>query len=112
MAEYWVSHIEKDGEHITKVIAFLNTIEGLKHPNIFSKKEVIDSIQDNNDTWYTCMLKNKDSGKRIWEKGSKIHIINKDGKKFIRTNPDDIGKDNLDNLPPVKQIKKDSFLEE
>ena len=111
MAEYWVSHIQKDGEHIKKVNAFLNTIEGLKHPNIFNKKEVIDSIQEKNDTWFTCMLKNKDSGKRIWEKGSRIHIIDKEGEKFIRTNPDNIGRDNLGNLPPVEQINKDSFLE-
>ena len=110
LAEYWVSHIEQEEKHITKVNAFLNTIEGLKNPNIFSKNEVIKSIDENDDKWYTCMLKEKDSGKRIWEKGSEIHIVDKDGKKFIRTNPDEIGEDNLGTLPPIDQISDKSFL--
>jgi hypothetical protein len=110
MAEYWISHIKKDKERISKVNAFLNTIEGLKNPNIFSKHEVIESIDDRNDEWYTCMLTDKNSGKRFWKKGSRIHIIEKDGKKYLRTNPDNIGEDNLGKLPSLEQINKNSFL--
>ena len=81
MAEYWISHIKRKHGEITQVNAFLNTVEGLKNPNIFDKKEVINSIDNTNDEWYTCMLQKQKSGKRLWEKGSKVEVIKQNNQK-------------------------------
>ncbi len=109
MVEYWVSHTKKQEGEITKVNAFLNTIEGLKHPNLFNKEEIIKSIEENNDTWYTCVLHEKNSHNRIWQKGSQIHVIKKDGKKFIRSNPDLDKTDNLEKLPSLNDVTTNTF---
>jgi len=109
MVEYWVSHIKKKEGEITQVNAFLNTIEGLKNPNLFNKNEIIKSIEEKNDIWYTCVLKKRNGRKRIWEKGAEIHIIEKDGKKFIRSNPDWKGSDNLEELPSIDDMTEKTF---
>ncbi len=109
MVEYWVSHIKKRDNEIIQVNAFVNTIEGLKNPNLFYKDDVIKSIEEHDDSWFTCVLKQKKGRKRIWEKGSEIHIIQKNGKKFIRSNPDSKGSDNLEQLPSIDDISEITF---
>jgi len=98
MAEYWISHVEKGDKHVKKVKAFLNTIEGIKNPNIYNKDEIVKSIEENNDNWYTCILKDNTSGKRVWEKGAKIHTVDIDGIKYIRTDGNNKNSDNLGEL--------------
>ena len=102
LKEYWVSHIKKDDKHIKQVKAFLNTVEGIKNPVLFNRDEIVKSIDKENDQWYTCVLKNKKEGKRIWQKGSKIHTINVDGNKYIRTDRNKKDSDNLGELPSLE----------
>lgn len=109
MAEYWISHIKREQGEIKKVNAFLNTVEGLKNPNIFDKKEVINSIDNNTDSWYTCTLKQKKSGRRVWQKGSQLHTFKRNQKLFIRSNPDITSSDNLDKLPSISEIDDTTF---
>ncbi len=109
VAEYWISHIKREQGEIKKVNAFLNTVEGLKNPNIFDKKEVINSIDKNDDVWYTCTLQQKKSGRRVWQKGSLIHTFNRNKKEFIRSNPDTTRLDNLGRLPSIDEIDKTTF---
>ncbi|MBS3778539.1 MAG: DUF3892 domain-containing protein [Candidatus Thermoplasmatota archaeon] len=109
VAEYWISHIKRKQGEITQVNAFLNTVEGLKNPNIFDKKEIINSIDNNEDKWYTCVLQKQNSGKRLWEKGSKLHVIKRNNQEYIRTNPDLTKKDNLDRLPSIDKTTEHTF---
>jgi hypothetical protein len=97
--EYWVSHVKMKDNHIQEVKAFLNTVEGLKHPNIFSREEIVKSIDEKNNQWYTCILKEISGEKRVWEKGSPIHTIELDDKKYIRTDGNTKKSDNLGELP-------------
>ncbi len=99
--EYWVSHVKQKDDHIQQVQAFVNTVEGLKNPNLFTREEIVKSIDTQDDKWFTCMLKEKVSGRRVWEKGAKIHTVEIDGKKYIRTDGNKKESDNLGELPPV-----------
>lgn len=109
VAEYWISHIKREQGEIKKVNAFLNTVEGLKNPNIFDKKEVINSIDKNDDDWYTCVLQQEKGGKRLWKRGSPVHIKKDDDQVYIRTNPDKTEIDNLDKLPSIEEITETTF---
>jgi hypothetical protein len=101
--EYWVSHVKMKDNHIKQVKAFLNTVEGLKNPNLFNREEIVKSIDEKDNEWYTCVLKDKITGKRVWEKGAAIHTIEVNGKKYIRTDGNSKESDNLGELPSVVQ---------
>lgn len=102
--EYWVSHIKREYNHISEAKAFLSTIEGLKNPIKYSREEIIKSIDEKNDKWYTCLLKDKDTGVRYWERVSEINIVEIDDKKYIRTDENKKKSDNLGELPPINEI--------
>lgn len=108
MAEYWISHVEKGDKNVNKVKAFLNTVEGIKNPAIYKKEDIIKSIEDNNDNWYTCILKDKTGGKRIWEKGAKIHTVDMGGTKYIRTDSNKKDSDNLGQLLSLDENTEDT----
>ena len=97
--EYWVSHVKIEDNHIQQVKAFLNTIEGLKNPNLYNREEIIKLIDEKDDEWYTCVLKDKITGKRVWTKGAQIHTLEIDGKKYIRSDENKTESDNLGELP-------------
>ncbi len=103
LKEYWVSHIRKNDKHIKQVKAFLNTVEGIKNPVLFNRDEIVKSIEEENDEWYTCVLKNKKKGKRIWQKGPKIHTIEIKADKYIRTDRNKKDSDNLGELPSLEK---------
>ena len=97
--EYWVSHVKIEDNHIQQVKAFLNTIEGLKNQNLYNREEIIKLIDEKDDEWYTCVLKDKITGKQVWKKGAQIHTLEIDGKKYIRSDKNKTESDNLGELP-------------
>jgi hypothetical protein len=99
--EYWVSHVKMKENHIDQVKAFTNTVEGLKNPNLFNRKQIVKSIDEKNNEWYTCILKEKKSGRNVWQKGAPIHTVEIDGTKYIRTDKNKKNSDNLGKLPSV-----------
>ncbi len=101
--EYWISHVKIKDNRIQEVKAFLNTVEGLKNPNIYSRDEIVKSIDTKDNKWYTCVLKDKITGSRVWEKGSKIHTVEINGEKYIRTDKNKKESDNLGELPSIIQ---------
>lgn len=105
MAEYWISHVEKGDEKVKKVKAFLNTVEGIKNPTIYKKDDIVKSIEEDNNNWYTCVLKDKLNGKRVWEKGAKIHTVDINGIKYIRT---DGNKRDADNIGELLSLEEDT----
>jgi len=84
MVEYWITDINLDNNKIEEVRALMNTIEGLSNTNIYSREEIIKSIEKTDDRWYASILKETKGARNIWERGAKIHVVNIDGKKFIR----------------------------
>ncbi len=101
--EYWISHVKIKDDHIQEAKAFLNTVEGLKNPNIYTRNEIVKSINEKDNKWYTCVLKDKVTGSRVWEKGSQIHTIEINGEKYIRTDGNKKESDNLGELPSIVQ---------
>lgn len=119
--EYWISHVDQKDNHIDKVKAFMYTVEGLKNPNHYKRDDIVKSIEEENNDWYTCVFKEELSGRRIWEKGAEIHTVEIDGEKYIRTDKNNKKSDNLGKLPSLvknyneksnhKEIKKNKKLD-
>lgn len=83
---------------INEVRAMMLTDNGLSLPLGYDREDVIQSL-NNNDEWYTCLLKEERDGKKIWTKKAVIHIVEIDGENFIRTDRNKIKSDNLGELP-------------
>lgn len=103
MTEYWVSHIEKEKDNIEKVRAFINTVEGIKYPTIYKREDIIKSMEENQDKWYTCLLKDKKGQRRIWKKNSEINTVDADGEKYLRTDEKKEKQDDLGKLPSIEE---------
>lgn len=58
----------------------------------WSPKDVADAISDIESGIYQYYVK-------VGDQKVLIHVVPKNGKKYLQTNPDDISKNNLDNLP-------------
>lgn len=102
MVEYWITNVKIENNKIQEARALINTIEGLTNPVKYTKNEIVKSIEKTTDDWYTATFEGKEGVKNIWKKGSPLHVVTIDGEKFIRTDRNDIKKDNLDNLPKIK----------
>jgi hypothetical protein len=101
VVEYWITDVISDHNKIKEVRALMNTIEGLSNPVRYTKEEIVKSI-NKDDKWYTAILKETRGAQNIWDRGAKLHIIDIDDQKFIRTDRNKTKKDNLDNLPNMK----------
>jgi hypothetical protein len=97
MGEYWITHVRVKEKRIEHVKAFMQTIEGLSNSSMYDRNAVIQSI-DNNDKWYTCLLKEKQGARNIWTLKAEIHVIEVDGEKFLRTDNNKSKADNLGEL--------------
>jgi hypothetical protein len=72
----------------------MRTIEGLANPLDYSRRTIIQSIE-NGDRWFTCLQ--TDQG--AWQKELEIHVVEVDGEKFIRVDQEKIKADKLGELP-------------
>jgi hypothetical protein len=88
------------GTRIEQVEALMVTVEGLSNPERYSREELVKSINEDNK-WYTCLLKEKRGAQNIWERSAEIHIVEVDDEKFIRTDRNKMKADNLDELPSL-----------
>jgi len=98
MGEYWITHVRMKDKRIEHVKAFMRTIEGLCNPSMYDRNAVVQSI-DNDDKWYTCVLKEKRGARNIWALKAEIHVVEVDGEKFLRTGKNKSKADNLGVLP-------------
>lgn len=95
-----MSHVRIGETKIECVKAFLRTVDGLVNPLMYDRNAVVQSI-DNDDKWYTCVLKEKRGGRNIWTLKAEIHVVEADGEKFIRTDGNKMKADNLGELPSL-----------
>jgi hypothetical protein len=100
MGEYWITHVRMKEKKIEHVKAFMETIEGLSNPVRYSREEVVKSI-NKDDKWYTAILKETRGARNIWIRGAKLHVIDIDDEKFIRTDGNKMRSDNLGELPSL-----------
>jgi hypothetical protein len=103
--EYWITHVKIKNKKIQQVKALLNTVEGLKNPNIYNRKEIVNSIEDKDDDWYTCILAEKKDEQRIWKKESKIYTVEINNEKYLRTDKEKKEADKLGELPSFSYLK-------
>ena len=95
-ADYLISAVKYDSDH--ERIQSLKTHEdkGDTVGSIYteSRSKVVSNIENGNS--YCTILKTNDNK---WKKGEDVHIVKVDDEKFIRTDRNEIKKDNLENLP-------------
>ena len=96
-ADYLISAVQYDPEHphINKVKGYEDR-EGNKVGDPFesSRKEVIENIKNNKT--YITIFKGED---KKWHEGKVVHIIVVGETEYIRTDQNQEGYDNLENLP-------------
>lgn len=68
--------------------------KNLTNTKTVSRSSIVSSIGSGNE--YTTAIKN-DNGK--WSLGDPVHVLEVNGKKFIRTDQSDTKEDNLGGLP-------------
>lgn len=99
MIKYWICGVDMGETAIEKVRAF-RVKDGLGDPKNYTRMEVIESIQDGN-RWSTALK--QPNGK--WEEKAEAHIIKVNGDLFIRTDRNQINRDNLGELPSIRECE-------
>lgn len=97
MTKYWICGVDMGETAIERVRAF-RVENKLVNPKNYTRMEVVKSIQAG-DQYFTA-IKQPD-GK--WEKRAEVHIIKVNGDLFLRTDRNQIKRDNLGELPSIHE---------
>ena len=96
-ADYLIFKVCKENGKLVKEVAVKqeenDKISGTNQH--FSKSKVINLIGDGNT--FITIFENEDGTK--WKKGEKVNVVSRNGKKYLRTDKNEIEEDNLGNLP-------------
>jgi hypothetical protein len=103
VVEYWITDVKIDNNKLKEVRALLRTIEGLSNPVRYTKEDIVKSIEKNDNSWYTAVLEDTTPTRNIWKRRTKIHVVDVNGEKFIRSDKNKTKEDNLGNLPNIKE---------
>lgn len=85
---------DENQDHIIKVKRRLDNGNTLEKEEERTRSQVVNAIENKGYTYVTSYKKDNE-----WYKGQKVHIINVDGKKYLRTDSNKTTKDNLGELP-------------
>lgn len=80
-------------KHILEVKVLLDQGKNLGDPNILARQQVVSAIESG----HKFVTAFKSEG--VWKVGEDVRIVIYNGQKFIRTDSNSVGKDNLQNLP-------------
>jgi hypothetical protein len=100
MAEKWADYVitavrfNVAGTHIDSVQTREDDGTSISDPPTTKSRASVVNLLENGYTFCTATASD---GK--WEKGSMVKIVTIDHQKYIKTNPDNRRRDNLDNLP-------------
>ena len=96
-ADYAITRVKPkdDGIHILAVKVRIDTGDKLIDETEWTREQVVKAIE-NGKRFVTAPFIKK---KSLWVRGEEIHIIEVNKKKFIRTDKNKEGKDNLGELP-------------
>ncbi len=95
-ADYCISAVSysEDPKHIKEAEVRQEEGNMIGPGKIWSRSQVVSSIESGDS--FITILKSED-GK--WKRGEDVHIIEVKGEKYIRTDKNEIEKDNLGDLP-------------
>jgi len=93
-ADFLISAVRysADGTHIEKVRVHEDKGDTVGSPSESLRTEVVNNIK--NGKTYVTIFKEQDK----WKKGQDVHIIKVGNEEFIRTDKNQIARDNLENL--------------
>lgn len=89
----WTVRYDNEHTHIISVKAYPDKGDSLGNEVEFSRAQVINYIE--NGTSFVTIVNNGSK----WRKGEDVHVVNRRGKKYIRTDQNDEDGDNLGSLP-------------
>jgi len=96
-ADYLISEksYDSDRKHIERLKVHKDLGDEVGSSSIWKRKEVVDKIESGFD--FCTILKNPKNEK--WKKGADVHVIKVNKKKYLRTDSNNVEKDNLGDLP-------------
>lgn len=89
-----VRYVQNGNQAIEKVKTIEDKGDKLGNKIVFPKNEVINKIEGGITF---CTAKKNDQGK--YNRGSDVHVVTVNGRKYIRTDRNDTPEDNLGELP-------------
>ena len=95
-ADYGISKVRYNDErtHIVKVKVHEDKGDAIGTAQEWARNQVVSAVEGGKT--FVTMLKGSDDK---WKKGEDVHIITVKGVKYIRTDQNPKGADNLENLP-------------
>lgn len=95
-ADYGISAVryDKDKKHIEKVKVHTDNGDTIGPGSEWKRDSVVKSLED--DKTFVTITKSSDDK---WKKGTDVHIIEVNSKKYIRTDGNKKESDNLGSLP-------------
>ncbi len=100
MADFYITGQWKSNGRIIHV--FLHTVSGTSFNSPGTKQTeayVIDLIKNKKKEVFT--LTYNYNTQNNWHIGAKVNVVKDGNREFLRSNPDNTAKDNLDNLLPM-----------
>ncbi len=97
-ADYCISAVSYSGEpkHIKEAKVHEDRGDTIGSGEIWSRFKIVLNIESGHS--FTTILRTEDEK---WERGEDVHIIEVKGKKYIRTDKNEIEEDNLGELPEL-----------
>lgn len=97
-ADYCISAVSysEDPKHIKEAKVHEDRGDGIGPGEIWSRSQIVSSIESGYS--FITILKTEDDK---WKRGEDVHIIEVKGKKYIRTDKNEIEEDNLGELPEL-----------
>jgi len=95
-ADYCISAVNysEDPKHIKEAKVHQDEGDTIGPGKIWSRSQIVSSIESGHS--FITILRSED-GK--WKRGEDVHVIKVNGKKYIRTDKNEIEEDNLGDLP-------------
>jgi hypothetical protein len=96
MADYKISGVWKNEDKVITHYAFhTKTQNGHTRATKRSKNDAVALVDNKENTVVTWVW---DYSKSFWKLGEKVHVVDGENGKFLRSNPDNKLTDNLDHL--------------
>ncbi|MFC5136591.1 MULTISPECIES: DUF3892 domain-containing protein [Haloferacaceae] len=96
--DYAITHVRYDDDETSIVkVKQREVIEGgeeLDSPQVRTKSAVIKNVDVYNNDYVTST-----HGSNGWKLGEEVHVVEANGEKWLRTDPNETPEDNLGSLP-------------
>jgi hypothetical protein len=104
VSEYVVIQARYEGRRIVEAEALMMTVAGAENPTLFSRSEIIESLERGRDFWRVGHVKKKpygEYGRDVLELDEPIHVVVVGRETYLRKDTRTIREDDLGDLPDL-----------